>query len=164
MELMISYKNNKYIVQDKTHQRQIYTIKKKGFGAGRYVLIDPSNYLLYSLTQIMTERKPVFIVSHNDVSIMQLNCKSLFLDPTINVEGKDINGNIIKYDIASKDHRNFELLKDGVKVGYIKTNSTVNQELQYDLEIEDSMFDDYVPLFALAVDLTFGEINKELSS
>lgn len=163
MELMISYKNNKYIVQDKTHQRQIYTIKKKGFGAGRYVLIDPSNYLLYSLTQIMTERKPVFIVSHNDVSIMQLNCKSLFLDPTINVEGKDINGNIIKYDIASKDHRNFELLKDGVKVGYIKTNSTVNQELQYDLEIEDSMFDDYVPLFALAVDLTFGEINKELS-
>lgn len=164
MELMISYKNNKYIVQDKTHQRQIYTIKKKGFGAGRYVLIDPSNYLLYSLTQIMTERKPVFIVSHNDVSIMQLNCKSLFLDPTINVEGKDINGNIIKYDIASKDHRNFELLKDGVKVGYIKTSSTVNQELQYDLEIEDSMFDDYVPLFALAVDLTFGEINKELSS
>lgn len=164
MELMISYKNNKYIVQDKTHQRQIYTIKKKGFGAGRYVLIDPSNYLLYSLTQIMTERKPVFIVSHNDVSIMQLNCKSLFLDPTINVEGKDINGNIIKYDIASKDHRNFELLKDGVKIGYIKTNSTVNQELQYDLEIEDSMFDDYVPLFALAVDLTFGEINKELSS
>lgn len=164
MELMISYKNNKYIVQDKTYQRQIYTIKKKGFGAGRYVLIDPSNYLLYSLTQIMTERKPVFIVSHNDVSIMQLNCKSLFLDPTINVEGKDINGNIIKYDIASKDHRNFELLKDGVKVGYIKTNSTVNQELQYDLEIEDSMFDDYVPLFALAVDLTFGEINKELSS
>lgn len=163
MELMISYKNNKYIVQDKTHQRQIYTIKKKGFGAGRYVLIDPSNYLLYSLTQIMTERKPVFIVSHNDVSIMQLNCKSLFLDPTINVEGKDINGNIIKYDIASKDHRNFELLKDGVKVGYIKTNSTVNQELQYDLEIEDSMFDDYVPLFVLAVDLTFGEINKELS-
>jgi hypothetical protein len=93
---------------------------------------------------------------------MQFNCKSLFLDPTISVVGKDIHGTVINYDIASKDHRNFELLKDGIKIGSIKTNMSVNQELQYDLEIEDKMFDDYVPLFAIAVDLTFGEMNREM--
>ncbi|MBQ3138595.1 MAG: hypothetical protein IKJ60_08155 [Ruminococcus sp.] len=162
MELMISFKNNKYIVQDKKHQRQIYTIKKKGFGAPRYVLMDPSNYQLYSFTQLTMERKPIFTISHNDVSIMQLNCKSLFLDPTINVEGKDIQGTVIKYDIASKDHRNFDIIKGDVKVGSIKTSITAAQELQYDLEIEDKMFDDYIPLFALAIDITFGEMNREL--
>lgn len=162
MELMISFKNNKYIVQDKNHQRQIYTIKKKGFNGGRYILLDPSNYQLYSFTQVTMDRKPIFTISHNDISIMQFNCKSLFLDPTISVVGKDIHGTVINYDIASKDHRNFELLKDGIKIGSIKTNMSVNQELQYDLEIEDKMFDDYVPLFAIAVDLTFGEMNREM--
>ena len=162
MELLISFKGGKYIVQDKAQGRQIYTIKKKGFGAGKYVLMDPSNYQLYSMTQFVTEQKPTFVISHNDNSILHLNCKSLFLDPTINVEGRDIQGTVIKYDIASKDHRNFDLLKEGIKVGYIKTNITVNQELQYDLEIDNKMFDDYIPLFALAVDLTFGEINREL--
>lgn len=160
MELIISIKGSKYIVQDKKHARQIYTIKKKGFGGGRFLLMDASNYQLYSLMQISGERKPSFIISHNDVSIMQLACKSLFLDPTINVEGKDIQGTLIKYDIASKDHRNFELLKDGISVGSIITNVNMNKELQYDLVIDDKIFDDYIPLFALAVDLTFGDMNR----
>lgn len=160
MELTISIKGSKYIVQDKKHARQIYTIKKKGFGGGRFLLMDASNYQLYSLMQISGERKPSFIISHNDVSIMQLACKSLFLDPTINVEGKDIQGTLIKYDIASKDHRNFELLKDGISVGSIITNVNMNKELQYDLVIDDKIFDDYIPLFALAVDLTFGDMNR----
>ncbi len=159
MELTISIKGSKYIVQDKKQARQIYTIKKKGFGGGRFLLMDASNYQLYSLMQISGERKPSFIISHNDVSIMQLACKSLFLDPTINVEGKDIQGTLIKYDIASKDHRNFELLKDGISVGSI-TNVNMNKELQYDLVIDDKIFDDYIPLFALAVDLTFGDMNR----
>ncbi len=160
MELTISIKGSKYIVQDKKQARQIYTIKKKGFGGGRFLLMDASNYQLYSLMQISGERKPSFIISHNDVSIMQLACKSLFLDPTINVEGKDIQGTLIKYDIASKDHRNFELLKDGISVGSIITNVNMNKELQYDLVIDDKIFDDYIPLFALAVDLTFGDMNR----
>ena len=160
MELTISIKGSKYIVQDKKHERQIYTRKKKGFGGGRFLLMDASNYQLYSLMQISGERKPSFIISHNDVSIMQLACKSLFLDPTINVEGKDIQGTLIKYDIASKDHRNFELLKDGISVGSIITNVNMNKELQYDLVIDDKIFDDYIPLFALAVDLTFGDMNR----
>lgn len=160
MELTISIKGNKYVVQDKKRSRQIYTIKKKGFGGGRFLLMDASNYQLYSLMQVSDERKPTFIISHNDVSIMQLVCKSLFLDPTINVDGKDIQGTVIKYDIASKDHRNFDILKDGIAVGNVKTNMNMNKELQYDLIIDDKVFDDYIPLFALAVDLTFGDMNR----
>ena len=160
MELTISTKGSKYVVQDKKRSRQIYTIKKKGFGGGRFLLMDASNYQLYSLMQVSDERKPTFIISHNDVSIMQLACKSLFLDPTINVEGKDIQGTVIKYDIASKDHRNFEILKEGLSVGTVKTNVNMNKELQYDLVIDDKVFDDYIPLFVLAVDLTFGDMNR----
>ena len=33
MELMITIKGNKYMVQDKKASRLLYTVKKKGFGA-----------------------------------------------------------------------------------------------------------------------------------
>lgn len=160
MELTMSAKGSKYIVQDKSQGRQIYTIKKKGFGGGRYVLLDASNYQLYSFMQASDERKPTFIISHNDVSIMQLICKSMFLDPTINVSGKDIQGVVLNVDIASKDHRNFDFIKDGEKIGSVKTGVTANRELVYDIVIENKFFDDYFPLFALAVDLTFGDMNR----
>lgn len=160
MKLMISMKGSKYVVEDKAKKRTIYTVKKRGFGVGRYLLMDPSNYQLYSLVQVSEDRKPAFIISHNDVSIMQLVCTSLFLDPSISVKGKDIQGTEAKYNIASKDHRNFDIIKDDVKCGSIKTNNTVNNDLQYDLDIDDKVFDDYIPLFVIAVDLTFGDINK----
>ncbi len=162
MELMITIKGNKYMVQDKKASRLLYTVKKKGFGAGRYLLLDASNYQLYSLIQTAEDRKPTFIVSHNDVTIMDLACKSLFLDPTITVDGKDISGHEIHFSIASKDHKDFELLREGVVVGSIKTKLLVNNELQYEVEIEDKLFDDYIPLFAVAVDLTFGDINRNM--
>ncbi len=161
MELIISFKGNKYIVVDKSNGRQIYTIKKKSLGGIKYTLMDKSNYKLYSMAQYTMERKPTFVISHNDNSILQINCKSLFLDPTLTVSGRDIHGVTIKYEVASKDRRNFDIVNNGEKIGYIKTNLTASQELQYDVEIENKFFDDYVPLFALAIDLTFGEINKE---
>lgn len=162
MELMISLKGSKYIVQDKKQGRVVYTIKKKGFGAGRYLLLDPSNYQLYSLVQITEERKPTFVISHNEASIMTISCKSLFLDPTILIDGRDINGNVMKYALVSKDHKNFELQKDDLVCGSVKTELTLAKELQYDVVIEDKIFDDYIPLFAIAVDLAFGEINRNM--
>ena len=30
----------------------------------------------------------------------------------------------------------------------------------YDIEIENKFFDDYIPLFAVAIDKAFGEMNK----
>ena len=51
-------------------------------------------------------------------------------------------------------------LKEGLSVGTVKTNVNMNKELQYDLVIDDKVFDDYIPLFVLAVDLTFGDMNR----
>lgn len=163
MELIISIKGNKYTVQDKEKGRTIYTVKKKGFGAGRYVLMDTSNYNLYSIVQTSgaaENAKPTFTITHNERSMMRLSCKSKFLDPTITVEGKDLSNHPIKYSLASKDHRNFEILRDDDKVGSVTTQLTMANELQYEMEIENKIFDDYIPLFVVAIDLTFGEINK----
>ena len=65
MELMISIKGNKYTVTDKKQSRLLYTIKKKAFSGGRYLLLDASNYQLYTIIQVSDDRKPkVKIIQH----------------------------------------------------------------------------------------------------
>ncbi|MBR6069921.1 MAG: hypothetical protein IKP78_04955 [Ruminococcus sp.] len=159
MELMISVKGNKFTVTDKKQDRLLYTVKKKTFG-GRYLLLDASNYQLYTIVQTSDDKKPTFSITHNDISILKLECKSLFLDPTITVSGKDTAGTPINYSITSKEHRDFQLLRDGLPVGKLLVHITVSGELQYEIEIQDKVFDDYIPLFAVAVDLTFGNMNR----
>lgn len=155
MELLVAPKGgNKYIVEDKK-QRLLYTIKKKGFGQ-KYNLLDASNYVLYTIVQTGDDRKPAFTIVLNDTTFLKLECRSLFLDPTISAEGKEM-----KYAIASKDRRNFDLILNGETVGKIKTKVTVSNELHYDIEIENTAFDDYIPLFAVAIDKTFGDMNKQ---
>lgn len=155
MELLVVPKGgNKYVVEDKK-QRLLYTIKKKGFGQ-KYNLLDASNYVLYTIVQTGDDRKPAFTIVLNDTTFLKLECRSLFLDPTISAEGKEM-----KYAIASKDRRNFDLILNGETVGKIKTKVTVSNELHYDIEIENKAFDDYIPLFAVAIDKTFGDMNKQ---
>ena len=155
MELLVAPKGgNKYVVEDKK-QRLLYTIKKKGFGQ-KYNLLDASNYVLYTIVQTGDDRKPAFTIILNDTTFLKLECRSLFLDPTISAEGKEM-----KYAIASKDRRNFDLILNGETVGKIKTKVTVSNELHYDIEIENKAFDDYIPLFAVAIDKTFGDMNKQ---
>ena len=155
MELIIAAKGSKYLVQDKK-SRLLYTVKKKGFGAGHYNLMDASNYLLYTLVQSEDERKPSFTVVLNDDTFLKMECKSLFLDPTITAEGKNMN-----YSIASKDRKNFDIIFNDTVVGHIKTKISVSGDLQYDLDIENTAFDDYIPLFAVAIDKAFGSMNKQ---
>ena len=57
MELMISVKGNKFTVTDKKQDRLLYTVKKKTFG-GRYLLLDASNYQLYTIVQTSDDKKP----------------------------------------------------------------------------------------------------------
>lgn len=160
MELTVAIKGSKYIVQDKKLSRLLYTIKKKGFGAGKYLLMDASNYSLYSFVQTGDDRKPTFAILNNDVTLIKLACKSLFLDPTITVEGRDTGGSSVDISITSKDHRAFRIIKDGTEVGALKVLLTVSGDLQYEIVIDDKVFDDYIPLFAVAVDITFGDMNK----
>jgi hypothetical protein rflaF_15769 len=153
MELLVSSKGSKYIVEDKK-SRLLYTVKKKGFSQ-RYILLDASSYNLYTLLQTGDERKPAFTVILNDDVFLKMECKSLFLDPTIVAEGKDM-----KFVIASKDRKNFDIILNDITVGHIKTKAAVSGDLQYDLDIENTAFDDYIPLFAVAIDRAFGEMNK----
>ena len=153
MELTIAEKGNKYVVEDKK-SRLLYTVKKKGFGQS-YILLDASNYNLYTLVQDGDARKPAFSVILNDDLFLRMECRSLFLDPTISAEGKDM-----KYTIKSKDRKNFEILLNDARVGSIATKFGVAGNLQYDLEIVNTAFDDYIPLFAVAIDKAFGELNR----
>ena len=84
-----------------------------------------------------------------------MECKSLFLDPTIVARGKEFT-----FELRSKDRKEFEIVKNGNSVGHIHTLSAVNGEFQYGIEIENTAFDDYIPLFAVAIDRAFGEMNK----
>lgn len=153
MELNVMPKGNKFIVQDKK-SRLLYTVKKKGFGA-KFVLLDASEYNLYTLIQTEDGRKAAFTIILNDETFMTLTCKSLFLDPTIDAEGEEM-----KFSITSKERKNFTIIKNGTAVGRIKTIQTMSGDLQYEIEIDNTAFDDYIPLFAVAVDRAFGDMNK----
>lgn len=153
MELLVIPKGNKYSVEDKNH-RVIYNVKKKGFSQ-RYNLFDTSNYILYTLVQDGDDRKPTFNILLNDSVFLKMECKSLFLDPTITAEGKDM-----KFSLASKERRNFNIIFNDNKVGTIQSKQTMTGDAHYDIEIENKAFDDYIPLFAVAIDRVFGEMNK----
>ena len=142
MELMVSVKGHHYVVEDKKHSRLLYTIKKKGLGSSKYLLLDASKYQLYTFTKTVEDKKP------------------LFLDPSISVTGKDTAKQPVNFLLASKDHKEFTILRDETDVGKLSVHLTVSGELQYELHIEDKIFDDFIPLFAVAVDITFGEMNQ----
>ncbi|HRU97915.1 MAG TPA: hypothetical protein P5092_10865 [Ruminococcus sp.] len=154
MELLISTKGNKYEVEDKSSGRNLYTVKRKGFGTTRYVLLDTSKYNLYSLVQTSEGQKPTFSLTHNDNRFMNISVKSLFLDPTIIAEGKE------NYEFISKDRREFRIMHNDKEVGTLKTLLTVGEELQYELTIEQKDFDDYIVLLVVAIDRTFGDMNR----
>ncbi len=153
MELTVAEKGNKYVVEDKK-SRLLYTVKKKGFSQ-RYILLDASNYNLYTLVQEGDSRKPLFSVILNDDIFLRMECRSMFLDPTITAVGKGMN-----FAIASKDRKNFDIILNEIKVGKINTKYGAAGSIQYDLEIENTAFDDYIPLFAVAIDKAFGEMNR----
>ncbi|MGN0579815.1 MAG: hypothetical protein ACI4JE_03000 [Ruminococcus sp.] len=153
MELVVLPKGGKFVVQDKK-SRLLYTVKKKAFGS-RFILLDASEYNLYTLLQTDDGKKPAFKIILNEQTFMSLTCKSLFLDPTIEGEG---NG--MRFSLASQDRRNFRIIKNDAEVGSIKTLTAVSGDLHYEIEIENTAFDDYIPLFAIVIERAFGDINK----
>ena len=155
MELAVASRGNKYIVEDH-NQKVIYTIKKKGFGQ-RYILLDANNYNLYTFIQTGDVKRPFFTVILNDDTFMKMECKSMFLDPTITAVG----ARGLKFEIKSKDRKNFDIILNGNPAGKISTKSGVAGDLQYDIEIDNKAFDDYIPLFAVAIDKAFGEMNRQ---
>ncbi len=156
MELLLLIKGSKYTVEDKK-SRLLYTIKKKGFGNTKFILLDASNYNLYTLMNTTSsDSKPSFTVILNDDTFMLINCKSRFLDPTITCEGKNLS-----YTITSQNRRDFTITFNGEEKGKIETNVSASGELQYDITIDDKIFDDYIPLFAVVADKIYGDANRQ---
>ena len=153
MEMQVAGKNGKYTVTDKDG-KSIYNIKKKGFGA-KFNLMDLNNYNLYTLVQSGSSKSPTFTIILNDNVFMILQCTSLYLDPSFKVRHKTM-----QFEINSKNRKDFEIILDGKKVGSIHTLTAVTGDLQYHIDIENTAFDDYIPLFAVAIDRAFGEMNK----
>ena len=153
MELKVIGKGAKYTVLDK-NERLLYSIKKKGFGA-RYNLMDASNYNLYTLVQTGDAKRPTFTIILNDNVFMTMECTSMFLDPTIKVRHKTM-----RFEISSKDRKEFAIILDGKNVGQIQSLMGVNGEMQFHIEVENTAFDDYIPLFAVAIDKAFTEMNR----
>jgi len=153
MELQVVGTGAKYTVEDKKG-KLLYTIKKKSFSS-RYNLMDTSNYNLYTLVQTGDAKRPTFTIILNDNVFMTMECTSLFLDPTLKIKNKQM-----RFEVASKDRKNFKIILDGKEVGEIQTLMGVTGELQYHINIENTAFDDYIPLFAVAIDKAFGEMNK----
>ncbi|MDE6781050.1 MAG: hypothetical protein K2J40_06295 [Ruminococcus sp.] len=153
MELMILINGtNKYAVKDKK-SRQIYTIKKKGFSNNKLVLLDASGYHLYTL---MTNGEMSYTVVLNDDTYLLISCKSKFLDPTIKCTGKGLNCNL-----KSSNSRDFSIMVNDEEKGIIETSVSGNGEIQYDLTIDDKLFDDYIPFFAVVIDKIFGDANRQ---
>ncbi|MCR5599565.1 MAG: LURP-one-related family protein [Ruminococcus sp.] len=153
MEIQVSGKNGKYTVVDK-NGKLLYNVKKKGFGA-KFNLMDINNYNLYTLVQTGSSKSPTFTIILNDNVFMVMQCTSLYLDPSFKVRHKTMN-----FEINSKNRKDFDIILDGKNVGSIKTLVAVTGDLQYHVTIENTAFDDYIPLFAVAVDRAFGEMNK----
>ena len=159
MELFLVPKgNNKFTVEDKK-KRLLYTIRKKAFG-GTFFLLDASGYELYSFVQTVQGKKPEFEIILNDKLFMNVRCLSVFLDPSIEFEHQSEKFKGIKYVLKSSDRKNVTLLRNGAEVGSARVITAVDNELRYEINIENAYFDDYVPLFALAVEKAFGDINK----
>ena len=153
MELQVVGKGGKYTVQDSTG-RLIYSIKKKGFGP-RYNLLAASNYNLYTLVQTGDAKRPFFTIILNDNVFMSMECTSLFLNPTIKAKNKTMH-----FEITSKDRKAFDIFLNDANIGHIDSLMGVNGEMQYHFNVENTAFDDYIALFAVAIDKAFGEMNK----
>ncbi len=157
MELLVTSKGSgKYIVTD-TKEREIYHITKarKLFGSPITTLTDASGYTLYTMKRTSAGKKPEYEIQLNERFFMKVLCKSMFIDPSIQFETVDSI-----YELKGKDQKHFILYKNEVQIGTLDTAKMVNNDLVYKLVFDDQSFDDFFPLFAVAADKCFGEMNK----
>lgn len=123
-------------------------------------MLDASGYELYSFINTIQGKKPEFNIILNDKIFMTIKCLSVFLDPSIEFNYQEDKFKDIKYTLKSSDRKNFTLLRNNEEVGSVRTIVDMDKDLCYEISIEDQFFDDYIPLFALAVERAFGDMNK----
>lgn len=153
LKLTMVPKGSKFPVLN-DRERTVYTIRRRRFGTTRYTLMDKNGYVLYVLQPNVGGKRPSFKVYLNEKMILDIVCKSMFLEPTIEVTGEDR-----KYIIKSIDRIDFDIFSKEDKIGDLKVLELLSGDRQIEFEIEGKRYDDVMPLFALAVELTFYQDN-----
>ncbi|MCI7803917.1 MAG: hypothetical protein MR503_02415 [Oscillospiraceae bacterium] len=151
VDLNVIPKGNKFIVLDQK-ERTIYNIKT-GMG-GKTHLINSGGYKLFYFTCDKKAKKPVFTVYNDDKVMFTAECTSLFLEPGIAIRGERAN-----LDIVSHDRQEFKIMDGENQIGTV-TSQEEKKETKYLIEIDEKYFDDYIPLIAVFIDMSFGKINK----
>lgn len=160
MQLIFSPKGSGYEAVDKSDNKKMYSLKKKTFGTGVYILNDKSNYKLYTFTQLKTISKPSFSVSHDKDEIIKFVCKSLEGTLILSAIGYDISGNPLNYTASSEDHYHFTIKNGEEIIGTVEAVHTLSNTIQYELSFDDDIYDDYISLFPAAIDMSFRQLYK----
>jgi hypothetical protein len=152
MKLSVTQKGNKmfaYKWEDKnTH---IYTMAKKGIlGNSRIELFNKMGYSLYSLKQDLKGRHAYFEVYENEKLMIKATCTATFLNPSIAVKYYSYT-----YILRSTDRVKFLVIKDKEEIGTIKVFEDLKGNLQFDLDIHDDQFEDFMLLFVQMIYSSF---------
>ena len=136
---------------------------------GKTQLINSGGYKLYNFTWDKKAKKPIFSVYRDERKVFYAECTSLFLDPGFILRGEKIN-----IDVVSQDRQEFDIISNKENIGHIsvcenvvsaekenaKKDKKETVEIRYETEINETYFDDYVPLIGVFIDIAFGELNK----
>lgn len=152
MKLVVNQKGNKMFATKKDDSSNIiFTMAKKGFLSNtRIELYNKMGYLLYSLKPDLKGRRANFDVFINDKIIMKASCTATFLNPAIAIKYLDVT-----YILRSTDKMKFILIKNKDEIGKIMVLETLKGDLQFDMDIMDEHFEDFMLLFNEMILMSF---------
>lgn len=134
----------------------IYTLVKKGLLSNtRVELYNKMGYQLYSLKYDLKGRRANFDVFLNQKIIIKASCTATFLNPAIAIKYLDVT-----YILRSVDRIKFIILKDKETIGKINVLETLKGDLQFDMDIDDSSFEDFMILFNYMLYMSFFNSKK----
>ena len=151
MKLVVNQKGNKMFATKKDDSSNIiFTMAKKGFLSNtRIELYNKMGYLLYSLKPDLKGRRANFDVFINDKIVMKASCTATFLNPAIAIKYLDVT-----YILRSTDKMKFILIKNKDEIG-ITVLETLKGDLQFDMDIMDQHFEDFMLLFNEMIYMSF---------
>jgi hypothetical protein len=128
-----------------------YTITKKGILSNSHMeLYNKMGYQLYSLKSDLKGRRANFDIYLNEKIIMKASCTATFLNPAIAIKYLDVT-----YILRSTDKIKFIVIKDKEEIGKINVFESLKGDLQFELDIDDTSFEDYMVLFCYMIYMSF---------
>jgi hypothetical protein len=81
---------------------------------------------------------------------MKASCTATFLNPAIAIKYLDIT-----YILRSTDRTKFVVIKDKEEIGKIHVFESLKGDLQFEVDIDDAYFDDYMLFFSYMIYMSF---------